>query len=257
VREHLADDWFVGFHVGLKAKFWRAASEPWADDDAEAIHRLLDLPAGARVLDAPCGAGRIAVRLAERGLEVTGIDIAAAEIDIARRLAETRAVEARFECRDIRRPPRGPFDAVVHWGNSFGYMPHRETIRHLRATRRVLAEGGRLLLESATVAETLLPAVSTELEYAAGGITMRGTQRYDVRHSRLVANLVFEDEAGGSERAQAIHHVHTSGEVVRMLEQAGFRVDELVGEPGAREPYAPGSRRFVAIATADKDLGRP
>jgi cyclopropane fatty-acyl-phospholipid synthase-like methyltransferase len=46
-----------------------------AGNRAAAIAALLDLPAGARVLDAPCGAGRIAVRLAERGLDVTGIDI--------------------------------------------------------------------------------------------------------------------------------------------------------------------------------------
>jgi SAM-dependent methyltransferase len=69
------DDWFVGFQVGLKAQFWRAASEPWADEESAAIAGLLDLPRGGRVLDAPCGSGRIAARLAERGLDVTGIDI--------------------------------------------------------------------------------------------------------------------------------------------------------------------------------------
>ena len=53
-HDRVPDDWFVGFQVGLKAKFWRAASEPWADADAAAIHRLLDLPAGARMLE---GAG--------------------------------------------------------------------------------------------------------------------------------------------------------------------------------------------------------
>ncbi len=86
---------------------------------------------------------------------------------------------------------------------------------------------------------------------------MRATQRYDVCRSRLIGDLVFEDEAGVSERAQAIHHVHTSGEIVRMLEQAGFRVDELLGDPVEREAYSLGSRRFVAIATAGQDLGRP
>ena len=55
MHEQVPDDWFVGFQVGLKAKFWRAASEPWADADAAAIADLLELPAGARVLDAPCG----------------------------------------------------------------------------------------------------------------------------------------------------------------------------------------------------------
>ena len=87
MQAHLADDWFVGFNTGLKAEFWRAASEPWADEEAGAIAALLDLPAAAHVLDAPSGAGRIALRLAERGLRVTGIDISAEEVAEARRLA--------------------------------------------------------------------------------------------------------------------------------------------------------------------------
>jgi hypothetical protein len=44
VQTHPADDWFVGFNTGLKAKFWRAASEPWADEEAGAIAALLDPP---------------------------------------------------------------------------------------------------------------------------------------------------------------------------------------------------------------------
>jgi hypothetical protein len=46
-------DWFVGFQAGLRAQFWRAAAEPWADEEAAAIADLLD-PSGGRVLDAPC-----------------------------------------------------------------------------------------------------------------------------------------------------------------------------------------------------------
>jgi cyclopropane fatty-acyl-phospholipid synthase-like methyltransferase len=42
------------------------------DREVELILRLLALPVGARLLDCPCGHGRIANRLAARGLEVTG-----------------------------------------------------------------------------------------------------------------------------------------------------------------------------------------
>jgi cyclopropane fatty-acyl-phospholipid synthase-like methyltransferase len=41
-----------------------------ADADAEVVARLLRLEPGARVLDVPCGTGRIAGRLAARGCEV-------------------------------------------------------------------------------------------------------------------------------------------------------------------------------------------
>ena len=251
--EEVPEDWFVGFHVGLKAKFWRAAAEPWAYDDAAAIHRLLDLPAGARVLDAPCGDGRIAARLAERGLDVTGIDISSEAVEEARR----RGSPARFEVGDLRALPQEAFDAVVCWGNSFGYMPYADTLEHLTSARGALREGGRLVLESATVAESLLPSFRRELEHEAGGVTMRARHEYDPARSRLVGDFTFEDADGTLERAGVIHHVYTVGEVVRMLAHAGFQVDELLSDMGEGTPYALGAPHLVAIATAVQDLGRP
>src|ERR1700689_1476629 len=45
-----------------------------SDDDAAEIIGRLGLPPGARVLDAPCGTGRMGRRLAAAGLDVTGVD---------------------------------------------------------------------------------------------------------------------------------------------------------------------------------------
>src|ERR1700691_3762550 len=55
-----------------------------SDDDAAEIIGRLELPAGARVLDAPCGTGRIARRLAAAGLDVTGVDASTQFIAMAR-----------------------------------------------------------------------------------------------------------------------------------------------------------------------------
>ncbi len=46
-----------------------------SDADAAVIAQLLGLEPGMRVLDVPCGEGRIAGRLAARGCEVVGVDI--------------------------------------------------------------------------------------------------------------------------------------------------------------------------------------
>lgn len=250
MHTEVADDWFVGFQTGLKAKFWRAAAERSADAEAQAIAGLLDLPAGARVLDAPSGAGRIALRLARLGLDVTGIDISAEEVDEGMRLAAERGLSARFEEGDIRALPEREFDGAVHWGNSFGYTAHEGTVEHLASTRRALRAGGRLVLESMTVAESLLPGFRAELEYEFDGVTMRARHHYDAPRSRLLGQFEFSDRDGRAESAPVIHHVYTAAEVVRLLEGAGFRVDELLGDPDERSPYALGAPRLVAVATA-------
>jgi SAM-dependent methyltransferase len=249
VTEQVSDDWFVDFMEGLKAEFWRGVSEPWADDDAAAIAALLDLPEGASVLDAPCGGGRIAVRLAERGLLVTGIDISEPEIADARRVADERGVDTRFEVRDVRDAPTREFDGLVCWGNSFGYLTHDGTVDQVRAARRALRSGGRLVLETATVAESAFP-LADGLDYTAGEVRMEGSSRYDARRSRILTELRLSAPGREPEVATSVHHVHTAGEIVRLLEGAGFEVEDLLGDPVQRTPFGPGSPRLVVLARA-------
>jgi SAM-dependent methyltransferase len=246
------DDWFVGFHRGLAARFWRAAGAAMAEDDARVVLALLALPAGASVLDVPCGDGRLTVRLALAGLDAVGVDIAAEELERARRAAARAGAPARFAVGDLRRlPDLGRFDAVLTWGNSFGYLPPRDTARSLEAMRHSLRPGGRLVLESLTVAESLLVGgVQERAEYEFGGVRMVAANRYRPSESRLESDFTFEDGAGAVEHARAAHHVHTAGEVVRMLRGAGFAEVELLGGGDGTAPYALGSRRMVAVAKA-------
>ncbi len=235
------DDWFVGFHTGLAARFWAAAGEMMIDADAEIVCGLLPL---GTVLDVPCGDGRLSARLVEAGYHVTGIDVSPHAVEAAR----ARGLEARFMVGDLRAlPDLGPFDGVVSWGNSFGYVTPPETVQSLTAFRRLVKPGGRLVIESATIAESLLVGgISEHRELEVGGVKMTSTNRYRASESRLESEYVFESADGAVEHSRAAHHVHTSGEVVRMLRGAGFEQVELLDGSG---PYEVGSRRMIAVAS--------
>ncbi|MBE2317709.1 class I SAM-dependent methyltransferase [Solirubrobacter sp. CPCC 204708] len=250
--EHrVPDDWFVGFHTGLVARFWRAAGATMADRDAELVAALLDLPAGASIIDVPCADGRIALRLSAAGYAVTGIEIAAAEVEHARAAATAAGLDATFLTGDLRAlPALGPADALVSWGNSFGYLPHADTVRSLAGMHRLLRPGGRLLLESMTVAESLLTGeIAPHSETEFGGIVMRRRNRYNAAESRLETDYELSNGSGVVERARAAHHVYTAAEVGRLLAAAGFSAIRLLGEDGER-PYTLGSSRLIAVATA-------
>jgi magnesium-protoporphyrin O-methyltransferase len=80
--------------------------------------RLLSwLPAdlrGARLLDAGCGTGALAVEAARRGARVVAIDIAGGLVDVARRRAESLTPgHVDWRVGDMLDPALGRFDHVV------------------------------------------------------------------------------------------------------------------------------------------------
>lgn len=104
---------------------------------------LLGLPAGAKVLDAPCGEGELAARLAQTGYEVSGADIT---------LEARKVLGGRFRVANLNGPlpwPEGSFDLVVsvegieHLENPFAF---------LRELHRVLRPGAWLLLTTPNIA---------------------------------------------------------------------------------------------------------
>ena len=85
-----------------------------ADVHGEATLCASLLGPGGRVLDAGCGTGRVAVRLAEQGYPVTGVDIDAAMLGVAREAAPgLRWVQADLVDLDLGET----FDLVLAAGN--------------------------------------------------------------------------------------------------------------------------------------------
>ena len=116
----------------------RATALEWIDS--------LDVPAGSPALEIGCGAGLVAVNLAERGLDVTATDTVPAMIDQASQLAESSGVEAsiRFLLADAHELPfdDGSFTLVV----ALGVVPWLHSPgRGLAEMFRVVRPGGFVL----------------------------------------------------------------------------------------------------------------
>ncbi|AFK20240.1 class I SAM-dependent methyltransferase [Haloferax mediterranei ATCC 33500] len=83
------------------------------------------------VLDAGCGTGTHVCYFAERGHTVTGIDVSTRAIELARKKADDRAVQATFHVADAfdLPPSLGPFNTVVDCGllHVFGEADQRQS----------------------------------------------------------------------------------------------------------------------------------
>jgi ubiquinone/menaquinone biosynthesis C-methylase UbiE len=131
------------------AEVWSGASYERIAETFAPIHdslvEALVIEPNARVLDVACGTGGVALRAAQLGADVTGIDISADQLAKARRAAEAEGLPIRFDEGDCQELPyaEAAFDAV---GSAFGaiFAPdHRRTAGELA---RVCRPGGRLAL---------------------------------------------------------------------------------------------------------------
>jgi SAM-dependent methyltransferase len=113
---------------------------------------LLTRARGA-VLDAGCGAGRLASRLAAAGLAVTGIDVSPALVAAAR----SRGLAAA-RVGDVLGDLGGPWDAILLGGNNVGIggslAGAGRLLAHLAAALR---PGGAILLTSLDATRTTEP----------------------------------------------------------------------------------------------------
>ncbi|MFD8572747.1 class I SAM-dependent methyltransferase [Streptomyces sp. NPDC059639] len=108
-----------GTSGGEYAARFEALARDGKDVHGEAAFCTALLPAGARVLDAGCGTGRVMIRLAELGHDCVGIDLDASMLDVARarapRLPWFRTDLAAFDPAALG--VAADFDLVVAAGN--------------------------------------------------------------------------------------------------------------------------------------------
>lgn len=108
----------------------------WDPAHLEKIDRLMPLDPGDRVLEIGCGRGHLTARLAERGVDIVGIDANPRAADVAEtgRVRHMRAEGLEFE--------DGEFDAVVSV-HALEHIPPLEEA--LAESVRVMKPGSRAL----------------------------------------------------------------------------------------------------------------
>ncbi|MFB6141282.1 MAG: class I SAM-dependent methyltransferase [Halosimplex sp.] len=124
---------------------------------------------GGSVLDVGCGAGRVAHLLAERGFDVTGIDVSEPLVAEARSLFP----EIDFRVADIRDAPfpAESFDHVVFSFFGLDYvLPKRERVAALAEIRRLLRPSGVFVFSSHNSWHPLVPLGPTDLHRAVGDV---------------------------------------------------------------------------------------
>lgn len=217
-----------------------------SDAQVEAIWRVLELEEGVEVLDVPCGHGRIANRLADRGARVVGLDADAVFLERARADAAERNVEVEYVEGDMRSLPwEERFDLVLNWFTSFGYFDDAGNRAWLREARTTLRPGGRVVLDvhnRDAFARNWLPVTLTERD----GDLLVDRHRFDLVSGRNETDR-FVVRDGRIRRADYSVRFFTFTELRDWLVDAGFSAVEVSGHEG--EPLSLQVRRMLVVAT--------
>lgn len=201
------------------------------------------------VLDLGAGPGRFSIPLAQRGCQVTALDISPTLIADGQQRAQAARVDIEWVQGDMRQFSRsGHFDLIVSMWTSFGYFDSVDDDRAvLNQCLDNLKPGGQLLIDT------------TGKEYICRHIQPVHLTEYDDGRLLIERPVLSEQmtrycnewlliDGDHVDRAEWHHNLYTASELTLAVEQAGFVDVEVYGSLEG-DDYDLDAERLIVRAT--------
>ncbi len=220
-------------------------------DDREAaafIDKLINYlkpPSGSTMLDVACGKGRHSIQLANKGFDVTGIDLSDDSINEA---LQSQTESLHFYKHDMRLPFWiNYFDYAFNFFTSFGYFKtRREHDNAIRTIAQAIKKDGFFVMDFLNVhyAEDYLVHQS---EKEIDGVNFIITKWFDETH--FYKKIVVEDE---NLREPLIYTEKVAkfslGDFTEMFAYQGLQIQEVFGDYNFGNYNVKKSPRMLMIA---------
>ena len=199
--------------------------------DRTEVARVIDvlgLPAGARVLDVPCGQGRHAHLLAEAGFNVDGLDYSGHLLKLARKRGTGRSL--RYTRGDMRKLPTrwsGRFDAVLNLFTSFGFFADpADDVKMIGELARVLAPGGVAIWHGGSRDGVMARFLARDWWATSDGTMIAHEREFDPLSGILTIESTWRGMA--KRIGRRTHHIrlYTATRLAEMFAAEGLIVEE-------------------------------
>lgn len=214
----IPDNWYETFFRGINCEMWEKAITPeWTNAEVAFVQDMMNLPAGASILDMPCGTGRHSVMLARKGFKLTSVDISDEFISGLKKLVESERLPVNvMHANSLSVQLNSMYDGAFCLGNCFGYFGHEGMLAFIQKVAAALKTGARWIIHSGLMAESFLTKFIKAKTHELPGLTMHINNDYDEWNSCLLTTLTYT-KAGKEEVHRFKHHVYTIAEVIRLL----------------------------------------
>jgi len=206
------------------------------------------------VLDLGCGPGLYAVRLAERGARVTGVDFSERSIAFARRAAHQRGLSIDYVLSDyLDFDTDARFDLVLMIMRDFGVLGPDQRRALLARIAALLTPSGRVLFDVDSLAafarreERASYALDPEGGFWAPGRVYGFVTTFKYETERVVLDKHTIVEPDRVRTVLDWHQHYSPGTLAAELEGSGFEVEEVLGDV-ACAPYDADADEFAVIA---------
>jgi SAM-dependent methyltransferase len=228
MTDSVSDSWYENFFSGINCEMWeKAIPEDWTQKEVSFLVDVLQIGNGGSILDIPCGTGRLAMPLAKKGFQVTGVDISKEFIKgLAHRVKVENLSIQGIQGNILTLPLTGSFDGAYCMGNSFGYFDYQGMNVFIQKVAACLKPGSRFVINSGMLAESILPRIPPNKSFIIEDLTMHVENEYVVKDSYLVSHLTYT-KTNFAEKHKFKHYVYTMGEIKRLLASAGLQISYM------------------------------
>lgn len=223
--------------------------DEWYPDDlatGPAVNGLAALAGVGPVLEMGVGTGRLAVPLAERGLEVWGLDASRAMLE--RLAAKPGGGRIHAVLGDMGGPlPGGPYGLVFIASNTLFNLAsvpaQAQAFVHVAA---VLNPGGRFVVEAFVPSDPPSQGSAVELRHLTADRVVLSVHRSDTDHQTAEGSYIEFTEAGGVRLRPWSIRYSTPSELDEMARNAGLEREQRYGGWDSA-PFSETSPHHVSI----------
>ncbi len=209
--------------------------------EAIVLSQLLEeqgVPPNAKLLDVACGIGRHAVLMAQRGYQVSGLDISPRFVENAHEYASEQGGEADFQCGDVLQVASqlgntAPFDAIVNMFTSHSYYGWDGDLTTFRQLHELSSYSAVLVILTSN-RDAIVRKFTPEAMDKAGDIRILQLRTLDLETSTMHNDWeFFEGQNESLKLSLSIHmehRIYSLHDMKRLLEEAGWTYVKAMGQ---------------------------
>ena len=246
MTKEITPNWWDEFFPAFRPLFDKISTQE-TNAQLKFYIEKLNLKKGKSFLDCPIGIGRIAIPLAKKGIQITGVDITPSYIgELQERISKIK-IPMKLFLQDMRKIDfENEFDAVGNLWTSFGYFEKEsDNMLVLKKLYKALKPGGKFVIQVINRDWIMKNFVSNNWS-EVDDVKMLERREFNYENSSSVTEYFFIKD--GEEKSLTSYiRMYSYHELKQMLEKVGLK--NVVGYSSVlEEPISRDNREMFIFA---------